>query len=351
MKLVASIVTGLAVSMVTAAAPSSTISAARPTADLVVTFDTFQAEKAMDGNLWKMIQAEKKKAQKRSSDKSPFKTDGRDIAGTVNISFISFSPFRFVADGLLCVSGDKGTSIREDAATLADMAKDLGYEVTKSGGKKTPIYSFDMKAIPDDEGDEVLPVNGAMLTVHDDSQANFVARWRIGLKEAEAWKRERDAKISEKPLAQALAATPLSSSSFGLVGNAERLAGLPLDENEEQKALKELLVQLKTFAVVFRVDSGDLRISANLMFKSDAMAAARRTEFAQDCEQLRTAMAAQGGGMLRTVSTGGEGKTLTVDAAVDIRTAWSFISRFENAGRRPRKNKKKAVSNHEKGKK
>ena len=89
MKLVISIVLLLPVSVI-AADPSTTV-AARPTADIVVAFDTLQAEKAMDGDLWKMIQTDKKKAQKHSRDKSPFKTEGRDIVGTVNVSFISLT--------------------------------------------------------------------------------------------------------------------------------------------------------------------------------------------------------------------------------------------------------------------
>jgi len=332
MKILASIVALLSVSAM-AAAPSTT-AAASPTADLVVAFDTLHAEKAMDANLWKMIQSDKKKAQQRSREKSPFKTEGRDIAGTVNVSFISFSPFRFIADGLLRVSGGKETSMREDAATLSDMAKDSGFEVTKSGGKKTPVYSFDMKAVPDDDGDEGMPVNGAVLSVIDDSQARFTARWGIGPEEAEAWKNERAAKDGEQPLAEALAATPIANSALAIVGNAERLAEIPLDENEEQKSLKELLVQLTTLSIVFRVEGGDLRIVANLIFKEEAMATARRTEFAQDCEQFRTVMAAQGGSMLRTVTAGGEGRTVTVDAAVVLRAAWGLVSRFENAGRK-----------------
>jgi len=338
MKLVASIVALLSVSAM-AAAPSTT-AAARPTADLVVAFDTLQAEKAMDGELWKRIQTDKKKAQKRSRDKSPFKTEGRDIVGTVNVSFISFSPFRFVADGLLGVSGGKGSSIKEDAAVLADMAKDSGYEVTKSGDKKAPVYTFDMKAVPDDDGDEELPVSGAVLTVLDDSQARFTARW--GIESDDAQKLEQSAADTvttntTPPLAAALAATPLSSSALGLVGNAERLAELPLGANEEQKALKELLVQLKTFALVFRAEGADLRIGANLVFKSEETAAVRRAEFVHDCEQLRTEMVVRGGRMLRTITAGGEGRSLKVDAAIDIRSAWSYLGRFENPGRRRKK--------------
>ena len=336
MKLVASIVVLLSVSAI-AAAPSTT-TAARPTADIVVVFDTLQAEKAMDGNLWKRIQTDKKKAQMRSRDKSPFKTEGRDVAGTVNVSFISFSPFRFVADGLVSVSGGKGSSIREDAEALAGMAKDSGYEVVKSGGKKTPIYAFDMKAVPDDDGDEELPVSGAMLTVLDDSQARFTARWGIGAEEARKFEQSGANTVATNappPLAAALSATPLSGVALGLVGNAERLAELPLDANEEQRSLKELLVQLSAFAVVFRVDGTDLHIEANLMFKSNDTAVARRDEFVHDCEQLRTEMAAHGSGMLRTIAAGGEDRSVKVNVAIDIRSAWAFLSRFENSGRRP----------------
>lgn len=339
MKRIALAVVGMVLAATASAAAVSLSAAASPAADLVVAFDTLQAEKAMDANLWKRILADKKKAQQRSRDKSPFKTEGRDIAGTVNVSFISFSPFRFIADGLLCVSGGRGTSMREDVATLADMAKDSGFEVTMSGGKKSPVYSFDMKAIPDDDGDEILPVNGAVLSVLDDSQARFTARWGIGAEDAEAWKNERAAKDVGQPLAEALAATPIANSALAIVGNAERLAELPLDENEEQKYLKELLVQLKTLSFVFRVEGGDLRIMANLIFKDEEMAAVRRTEFAQDCELVRTAMAAQGGSMLRTITAGGEGSAVTVDAAVDISAAWAFVSRFENAGRKRQKKK------------
>ena len=330
-------VVGMVLAAAESAATESLSAAASPAADLVVAFDTLQAEKAMDANLWKRIQSDKKRALQRSRDKSPFKTEGRDIAGTVNVSFISFSPFRFIADGVLCVSGGKGTSMREDVAMLADMAKDSGFEVSMSGGKKTPTYSFDMKAVPDDDGDEIMPVNGAVLSVLNDSQARFTARWGIGPEEVKTWKNERAAKDGDQPLAEALAATPLSDSALGLVVNAERLAELPLDGNEEQKALKELLVQLKTFALVFRVEGTDLHIGANLMFKNDEAATARRTEFAQDCEQLCATMAAQGGGMLRTITAGGEGRALTVDAAVDIRAAWALISRFENPGRKRKK--------------
>ena len=150
-------VVGMVLAAAESAATESLSAAASPAADLVVAFDTLQAEKAMDANLWKRIQSDKKRALQRSRDKSPFKTEGRDIAGTVNVSFISFSPFRFIADGVLCVSGGKGTSMREDVAMLADMAKDSGFEVSMSGGKKTPTYSFDMKAVPDDDGDEIMP--------------------------------------------------------------------------------------------------------------------------------------------------------------------------------------------------
>ena len=175
---------GLFMAVSASAASVSLPAVANPAADLVVVFDTLQAEKAMNADLWKKIQADKKRAQQRSSDKSPFKTEGRDIAGTINVTFISFSPFRFIADGLLYVSGGKGTSMREDAMTLVDMAKDSGFEVTKSGDKKTPVYSFDMKATPDDDGAEGMPVCGAVLTVIDDSQARFTARWGIGPEEA-----------------------------------------------------------------------------------------------------------------------------------------------------------------------
>lgn len=352
MKLVVSIVALLSVSAI-AAVPSTT-TAARPTADLVVAFDTLQAEKAMDGDLWKKIQDDKKKAQRHSREKLPFKTEGRDLAGTVNVSFISFTPFRFIADGLLCVSGGKGNSMCEDAATLADMAKDSGFKVTKSGGKKTPVYTFDMKATPDDDGDEEMPIIGAVLTVIDDSQARFAARWGIGPEEARKLEQSAANTVatnSPPPLAAALAAVPLAGSAFGLVGNAERLAELPLDGNEEQKALKELLVQLETFTLMFRAEGADLRIGANLMFKSEETAVARRAEFVHDCEQVRTEMAAQGGTMMRTIAAGGEGKSVTVDAAIDIRSVWSYLGRFENSGRRPRKNKKKSATTNGMGRK
>jgi len=328
-------VVGLFMAVSASAASVSLPAVANPAADLVVVFDTLQAEKAMNADLWKKIQADKKRAQQRSSDKSPFKTEGRDIAGTINVTFISFSPFRFIADGLLYVSGGKGTSMREDATTLVDMAKDSGFEVTKSGDKKTPVYSFDMKAISDDDGDEEMPVCGGVLTVIDDSQARFTFRWGIGSEEALKLEQPAANAVATNlppPLAAALAAAPLSSSALGLVGNAERLAELPLDGNEEQKDLKSFLVQLKTFTLVFRAEGVDLRIWANLVFKNDESAAARRDEFAHDCEQFRATMAAQGGSMLRTITTSGEGRAITVDASVDIGEAWTFVSRFENAG-------------------
>ena len=331
-------VVGLFMAVSASASSVSLPAVANPAADLVVVFDTLQAEKAMNADLWKKIQADKKRAQQRSSDKSPFKTEGRDIAGTINVTFISFSPFRFIADGLLYVSGGKGTSMREDAATLADMAKDSGYEVTKSGDKKTPVYAFDMKAISDDDGDEGMPVIGAVLTVLDDSQARFTFRWGIGSEEALKLEQPAANTVATNlppPLAAALAAAPLSGAALGLVGNAERLAELPLDMNEEQRSLKELLVQLEAFSVVFRVDGADMHIEASLMFKSNETAVVRRDEFVHDCEQLRTEMAAHGGSMLRTITAGGEDRSVKVDAAIDIDSAWAFFSRFENSGRRP----------------
>ena len=70
----------------------------------------------------------------------------------------------------------------------------------------------------------------------------------------------------------------------------------------------------------------------------------RRAEFVHGSEQLRTELAAHGGSMLRTITSGGEGRSVTVDAAIDIRSVWSYLSRFENSGRRPRKHKKKSTS-------
>ena len=321
------------------AAVSSPASVVRPTADLVVVFDTLHAEKAMDVNLWKKIQADKKRAQKRSREKSPFKTDGRDIAGAVNVSFVSFDPFRFTADGLLNVSGDKGTSIREDSAALADMAKDSGYTVEKRGGKKTPEYVLSMDEIKDDDGDIALPQSGAVLTVLDDSQAKFTIRWGVSKKDVESLATEAAAKKADPPLADALKAAPLTDTSLTVVADAKKFASLPLDENEEQKALKELLVQLSTFTISVRVDGGNLRLSAVLDFKNVDDATARRAEFQQDCETAISAFKRQGG-TLRTLSAGGEGKMLTIEASLDIRSAWDFLSRFENSGRRPRRGKK-----------
>ena len=331
----------LLASAVAVAAVPSAASVARPAADLVVAFDTLQAEKAMDRELWQRIQSDKKKAQKRARDKSPFKTDGRDIAGVVNVSFVSFDPFRFTADGLLSVSGGKGTSIKEDVGALADMAKDSGYTVEKRGGRKTPEYELSMDAIDDDDGESILPPTGAVLSVLDDSQAKFVARWGLSKNDVEALAASSGEENANPPLADALKAAPLSGTSLTVVGNAVKLASLPLDGNAEQKALKELLQQLSTFTISVRADGGELRISALLHFRNEDDATARRAEFRQDCEAILAALKRQQGGMVRTLSAGGEGKALTVDASLDIRSAWDSLSRFENSGRRPQKRKEK----------
>lgn len=330
----------LALSAVSIAAVPSPASVARPTADLVAVFDTLQAEKAMDKGLWQRIQADKKRAQKRSREKSPFKTDGRDIAGVVNVSFVSFDPFRFTADGLLSVSGGKGTSIQEDVGALAGMANDSGYKVEKRGGKKTPEYELSMDAVKDDDGEAILPPTGAILSVLDDSQAKFAARWGLSKRDVEALAASSDEQNANPPLADALKAAPLSGTSLTVVGNAVKLANLPLDGNDEQKALKELLLQLSTFTISVRADGGELRISALLHFRNEDDAMARRDEFRQDCEAILTALKRQQGGTVRTLSAGGEGKTLTVDAALDIRSAWEFVSRFENSGHRTNKTRK-----------
>ena len=319
-----------------AAAPAPT-SVARPTADLVVTFDTLHAEKAMDGEIWKKIQDDKKRAQKRSRDKSPFKTEGQDIAGVVNVSFVSFNPFRFIADGVLSVSGGNGMSIKDDVDTLAEMAKDSGYAVVKSGGKKTPIYAIDLAEQSDDEG-TVFPANGVEFTVLNDTQVRFFARWGVVVDE---FKKMREAMTDNAgggapPLASALDSAPLSGTALTIVGNAVRFADLPLDGNDEQRSLKDLLRQISTFTISARVDGKVLKLTALLVFKDEESAMARRTEFATDCNQVLSALTVQKS-MVQTLTSGGDGRNLTVEATLDIRKAWDTLCQFENTGRRPRK--------------
>ena len=312
-------------------------SVARASADMVIAFDTLHAEKAMDKDLWRMIQEDKNSAKGRSHEKPMFNTEGRDIAGIVNVSFLSFDPLRYVADGSLLVSGGKGASMQDDAAALANVAKKSGYGVSIVGGKKSPIYAFDMPEISE-EAEVVMPPNGAVLSVLDEARAEFTARWRVLSNEVQSVMAETKAR--EPVLEESIAVTPLTDVSFAVIVNAEKLSELPLDGNEEQKSMKELLAQLKTLSLVFRAKGKSLLVSASLVFKDAGSAELRRTEFEQDFKQIRELSGEKSVnqvGMLESLGIRVDDKVLTLDASVDIRSAWLLISRFGNGASRKRK--------------
>ena len=317
-------------------------SAVRSSADMIIAFDTLQAEKAMDKDLWSMIQKDKNRAKRRSHEKSMFNTEGRDIAGIVNVSFLSFDPLRYVADGSLLVSGGKGASMQDDAKALANSAQESGYSVVASGGKKSPIYTFDMPEMTE-EGESVMPPNGAVLSVLDEARAEFTARWRVPSNEVQSAMAE--IKAREPVLSEAIANTSLTDVSFAAIVNAEKLSELPLDGTEEQKSLKELLVQLKTLSLVVRAKGKSLLVSASLVFKDAENAELRRAEFERDFKQVLELSGGKSGnqaGMLESLTTRVDDKVLTLDASVDIRSAWSFLSRFDGGGARKAKaNRKK----------
>ena len=229
-----------------------------------------------------------------------------------------------------------------DAAALADVAKESGYGVTSDGGKKTPVYSFDMPEMSED-GVPVMPPNGAVLSVLDEARAEFTARWRVPSNEVRSAMAE--ARAREPVLAEAIANTSLTDASFAAIVNAEKLAELPFDGNEEQKSLKELLVQLKTLSLVFRAQGKSLLVSASLMFKDAEDAELRRAEFERDFKQIRELSCGKSGnqsGMLESLTTRLDGKVMTLEASADIRSAWSFLSRFDGGGARKAKaNRKK----------
>lgn len=304
---------GVVLSAVISARAIDIVGAMRSNADLTVYFDTTQAERAMSPEIWKRIQSDKGKARRRSGKKT-FNTENRDAVGCVNVDFLSFAHFQFHLDGLLSVSGGKNASTRQDVRDFAAAFRELGYEVTESGGKKKPSCRASMTA------DGEHPDSGAEIVSENEGSLRIKAYW--GVKEQDV----AAARQKESRLADLLSADSVKGSSFVLVGDARTLAKLPFGARGIQHSLERLLRKLAAFRVSGIVRDDALVLQADLRFLAEKDVAEYRKKVDANTPELSCD---NGLAVLRNLSSSTNGSKMLVTAELDLMAAWRVLDHFK----------------------
>ena len=298
---------------------------ADPGADVVLYFNTRQAEEAMDKTLWEELRREKEAAIAAGGKDRLFETKGRDIEAIVNLRIASVTPFRGTVEGVAEITGDLKGDI---AKMLESLKKNNGPAPKVDRRDEGTFYNFNLPG-----GEKSPPVDAMFVPIGNNRihfRANIAPQGeKLAMRPLEA--------VSGGGASKLPARFYGGAASFILAVRTEKFAGLPLPSGDGRE-LAEFLQQMKTLCLSGEVRGVNLLVDGEFSFQ-DIRTAGRFAGQAQLFLQRLALMT--GSAAPKTVMKGGE---VRISFPVNIAHTWRMLTnttnRLEQAGKEEEKKAK-----------
>ena len=295
-------------------------------ADAIMYFNTMQAEKAMDRELWDAIQKERQKALERlekeeaaQDEFSPGLKD-RHVEALLNILVESIEPMSIALDGAVKFSGGTGSTPLEDLKDMLDSAKGKdGIEISTIDVQGREAYSISTSISDTGQPIEILvvPLN--------DNAFEFKAKLnsRSGLQPGMLPQGGASA-----PLVQGIAGADVS---FAAACNTLKLASM-LGGGQRAMMLKNWLKSTRSGSLLGRVKGSGLYLTLNLAFQDASVArqlySAVSPHVKTFAETKRVAYYFSG------LELKLDGDVISADCMVDIGKGWNLVRKLDNVPER-----------------
>lgn len=293
---------------------------ASPAADVILYFNTKQAEKAMDKNLWKAIQRDKNRAIDSEPDEQLFDTKNRDMEVIANVYIRSVSPFSATIEGVANITGNIHNDIQKLMGTLSQNG---GPMPQMSKDEKIPKYNL---AIPANEN--VPPVD-IMFTPVNNNQLHF----RINIVPRD--KMSQLTVGTSQAQSRLLTTVPQREHSFVLAANVEKIAALPILQNNQSGMAAAYLDKIKTVCLYGHVEKLFLMIQGDIVLNGPEFSGS----FVQLLNLFKTNMA-KNFKKEELPQITAKANIVSVSAKVNIADAWKALSKIT---RQPRGKKRSAI--------
>lgn len=322
MKRLIFILTCIGVNILWAKAPESVWSHARASSDLLVYFDTVQAEKGMTRQLWQTIEAGKKRAKQRNKESNDhddfniFNTEDRDIRGVLNFRIVTGNPLRMACAGTLATAGGKNASVSNDCEALFSFLKPIGAKLNKTGTKKEPQWNL---SVPATNGFgkikmEMCPKNNNFL--------DFVAKYNM-VGDPPPRESTKDALLAGK-----ISAFRGEDWSFVLMGVGKKIAKLPMFGNTVRgMKVKHFLLSVSTLSIAVRIKGESLIVCASFSFIKENEA----QKISDDLKGIEDALAkvAPEKTYLKSLRIRGEGNDVYADCELNLKESWAVLEALD----------------------
>ena len=299
-----------------AAAEESLWNYASPAADGILYFNTKQAEKAMNKNLWEMIQRDKNAAIDSEPEEQLFDTKNRDVELIVNVYIRSVSPFSAAIEGVANITGNIHNDIQKLMGTLGQNG---GPVPQMSKDEKNPRYNLSIPA------NENVPPVDIMFTPVNNNQLHF--RINIVPKDRMSQYTVETSQAKSK----LLTTVPQREHSFVLSANVEKISTLPMLQNDRSGMAAVYLDKVRTVCIYGHVQNLFLILRGDIVLKGPEFAGS----FVQLLNVFNTNMSAKikKDNLVQITS---KSNIVTVSGKVNIADAWDAISKIT---RQPRSKK------------
>ena len=301
---------------------------ARPLSDALFYLDTRQGESAMDKNLWKKIERDRKAASK-TKGKLPVEDEEGDedidpFAGfsdlnpemLFNITLVSRAPLRLMVDGKVCFHAGSDDAVNKalDGLFAAFSDGDVNDYEMKDEESGARIVSFATE-------EENIPLS---LRVRKAKDGMYEFLLLYNLKK----------KIDLPPPAQSphrirmVESFRSSKPACCLVANSIRWAPL-LDGLSESRDLRRLMRKAEAVGISALAKGRSVYITLDAAFRSAEVAskyADKSESIAKDVSKIA------GGSFLRNIESYAQGMSVSLKAEVDLESSWDSLMTLQPDG-------------------
>ena len=275
-------------------------------ADVVVYFNTKQAEIAMDKKLWQRIQKDKNKAVAANPDAQFFDLKNRDMEMVANIYLYSVVPLKASIEGIANITGDVRGDIKKLLNTLSQEGGGKP-EINKQGGLSK--YKFSMPAV------ETLPPADIMFVPINNNQIQF----RINL--APQQKMPQPLLSSPQGNFQLLTGDSPEEQSFVFAANLSKILSSPLMQTPKGQAFGAHIKNMRSVCIYGKVQHKHLLVTGNFAFSGPAEAGPFVQLVSGIVQQFNSQFGPRKTPFIRL-----QGNVVQVTGKIDIADAWKKIT-------------------------
>lgn len=283
---------------------------ASPQSDMIIYFNTKQAEKAMDPKLWQRIQKDKNQALKENADDLIFDMKGRDIEGLVNVYIRSVVPLNMSLDGVANISGN----IQKDIDKLSKYCSANNIQGQTIRRKSQKFYQY---TIPGNENSQSTRFTFSVAE-------NGILHFQVAVNSSD------DVQVSlntvnttgKATLVSGLAAEELS---FAFALATQKFITIPIFSSPDSR-IGKIFQKFDTVTITGRIHAEDLLVMIKLKCKNPQDVNILLDTIKKGLRQILAGI----GTNAQNLSAKTEDTDLLIECRINIANFWNLVSRATN---------------------